>query len=202
MRNRTKRLGLLTRGPLGLEQTRILDRDRRLRRERGRELRELLVVEIGLELVDADHADDPVADDHRRADPAADAPGLLDAPAKGGLSDTSAKTCVRFDWTTRLSGSVASSRSKPNPRRASRFVEAAPAHDHPPVPLDHLDRAAVVGHDPLQLVENRLDRVMQGQRLPEHLRNGQEGLGLLAGALELGDVVVDAEEADVRRRPP
>ena len=34
---------------------------------------ELLGVEVGLELVDAEHADDAVADDHRRADPAANA---------------------------------------------------------------------------------------------------------------------------------
>ena len=45
-----ERLGLLARGALGLEQARVLDRDRRLGRERRGELRELLVVESGSNL--------------------------------------------------------------------------------------------------------------------------------------------------------
>ena len=46
-----------------------------------------------------------------------------------------------------------------------------------------------------ELVEDRLDRLLQAQRLPQHLRHGEERLGVLACALELADVVVDAEEA-------
>ena len=79
----------------------------------------------------------------------------------------------------------------------SEIVEAAPAHDHQPIALDHLDGAAVVRHDSLQLAENRLDRVFEAQRLPEHLCHGQERLGVLPCAHELGDVVVDRVEADV-----
>ena len=78
-----------------------------------------------------------------------------------------------------------------------QVVEAAPADDHQAVSLDHLDGTAVVGHDLLQLPEDRLDRVLEAQRLPEHLRHGQERLGVLSCALELGDVVVDRVEADV-----
>ena len=117
--------------------------------------------------------------------------------AKCGFCETSAKTCGRFErttWTLRL---VSSSRSKPTPRRPLEIVEAAPAHDHQAVALDHLHGTAVVGHDPLQLAEDRLDRVLEAQRLPEHLRHGQERLSVLACALELGDVVVDRVEADV-----
>ena len=165
-------------------------------RQRRRQLRQLLVVEVGLELVDADHADDPVADDHRRADPAANACAALKSLAKCGLSETSAKTCVRFDRTTWLLRLVSSSRSNP-PRASLEVVEPAPAHDHQAVSLDHLHRAAVIGHDPLQLVEDRLDRVLQAQCLPEHLRHRQQRLGVLPCELSLGDVVVDGEEADV-----
>ena len=71
------------------------------------------------------------------------------------------------------------------PEESLEIVEAAPADDHQTVVLDHLDGAAVVGHDPLQLVEDRLDRVLQAQRLAEHLRHGQQRLGVLACALEL-----------------
>ena len=77
-----ERLGLLARGALGFEQARVLDRDRRLGRERRGELRELLVVDIRLELVDADDADDAVADDHRRADPAANSSGAVTLAGK------------------------------------------------------------------------------------------------------------------------
>ena len=49
----------------------------------------------------------------------------------------------------------------------------------------------------MQLAEDRLDRVFEAQRLPEHLRYGQERLGALSCALELGDVEVDRVEADV-----
>ena len=79
---------------------------------------------------------------------------------------------------------------------AAEVVEAAPAHDHEAVPLDHLHRTAVVGHDLVQLVEDRLDRVLEVQRLPEYLCYGQERLGVLPRALEVGDVVVDRGEAD------
>jgi hypothetical protein len=60
-----------------------------------------------------------------------------------------------------------------------------------------LDGAAVVGHDSLQLVEDRLERVFEAQRLSEDLRYRQERLGVLSCALELGDVVVDRIEADM-----
>ena len=56
---------------------------------------------------------------------------------------------------------------------------------------------AVVGHDSLQLVEDRLERLFEAQRLAEHLRHGQERLGVRSCALQLGDVVVDRVEADV-----
>src|SRR5207237_4228561 len=72
-----QRLGLLARGPLRLEEASILDRRRSLGREGRRELRELLGVEVRLELVDAEDADDAVADDHRRADPPANASGAV-----------------------------------------------------------------------------------------------------------------------------
>ena len=89
-----------------------------------------------------------------------------------------------------------------HPEQAAEIVEAAPADDHQAVALDHLDGAAVVGHDSLQLAEDRLDRVLEAQRLAEHLRHGEERLGVLPCALDLGDVVVDREEADVLRRRP
>ena len=84
-----------------------------------------------------------------------------------------------------------------HPDQSSEIVETARADDHEPVALDHLDGTAVVRHDSLQLVEDRLERVLEAERLPEHLRHGEERLGVLACALELGDVVVDRVEADV-----
>ena len=66
----------------------------------------------------------------------------------------------------------------------SQIVEAAPTHDHQAVTLDDLDGTTVVWHDSLQLAEDRLDRVLEAQRLPEHLRHGQERLGALSCALE------------------
>ena len=62
----------------------------------------------------------------------------------------------------------------------AQVVEAARAHDHQAVSLDHLDGTAVVGHDLLQLVEDRLERVLEPQRLSEDLRYGQECLGVLS----------------------
>ena len=49
----------------------------------------------------------------------------------------------------------------------------------------------------MQLAEDRLERVLEAQRLSEDLRDGQERLGALSCALELGDVVVDRVEADM-----
>ena len=55
---------------------------------------------------------------------------------------------------------------------SAQVVEAAPARDHQAVSLDHLDGTAVVGHDLLQLVEDRLERSFKAQCLAEHLRHG------------------------------
>ena len=57
--------------------------------------------------------------------------------------------------------------------RPPRSSKPAGADDHQAVSLDHLDGAAVVRDDPLQLAEDRLDRVLQAQRLAEHLRDGE-----------------------------
>ena len=84
------------------------------------------------------------------------------------------------------------------PEQGLQVVEAASADDHQAVSLDHLDGAAVVGHDSLQLADDRLDGVLEAQRLPQHLRHGQERLGVLPCPLDLGEVVVDGEEAHVR----
>ena len=117
--------------------------------------------------------------------------------AKCGWCDTSAKTCRRFDRTTWMPGLVSSSQVEAHSDHPSQIVEAAPAHDHQAVTLDHLDGATVVWHDSLQLAEDRLDRVLEAQRLPEHLCHGQERLGALSCALNVGDVVVDREEPDM-----
>ena len=70
---RTQRLGLIARSALRLEQACILDRRRGLGREGCHELREILVVEIGFELVESEDADDAVAEEQRRTDPPANA---------------------------------------------------------------------------------------------------------------------------------
>ena len=75
---RTQCLGLFAGFALGLEQPGILDRRRSLSSECGRELRELFVVDVGLELVDAQDTDDAVADDHRGTDPSADSSTPVD----------------------------------------------------------------------------------------------------------------------------
>ena len=66
-------LGLFPSGALGVEQAGVLDRDRRVGGECGRHVCELFVVDVGHEVVDAEDADNAVADDHRRTDPTANA---------------------------------------------------------------------------------------------------------------------------------
>ena len=64
-----QRLGLLAGRALGLQQASVLDRHRGLSGECRCELCQLFGVEVGLELVDAEDADDTVADDHRDTEP-------------------------------------------------------------------------------------------------------------------------------------
>ena len=194
---RAERLGLLARGALGLEQASVLDRHRGLGGECRRELRQLLGVEVGLELVDAQDADDAVADDHRRADPSANASAavLLAREVRVLRHVGEDLWPLRPDDLAVEVGLVVQVEAHSD--QAAEIVEAAPADDHQAVALNHLDGAAVVGHDSLQLVEDRLERVLEAQRLAEYLRYGQERLGVLSCALELGDVVVDRVEADV-----
>jgi len=84
-----------------------------------------------------------------------------------------------------------------NSDQAAEILEASCADDHQAVPMDYLHRAAVVRHHSLQLADDRLDGLLKAQRLAEHPRYGQERLGVLSCAVELGDVVVDRVEADV-----
>ena len=74
------------------------------------------------------------------------------------------------------------------PEDSLQIVEPAPAQNHQAVADDHLHGTAVVGHNPLQLVEDHLDRVLEAQRLPHHLCHGQERLRVLPGPLELGEI--------------
>ena len=83
-----QRLGLFARGALGLEQPSILDRHRSLGGECSRELRELFGVDVGLELVDAEDADDAVADDHRGTDPSANASTAVQPDSQSAGSPT------------------------------------------------------------------------------------------------------------------
>ena len=169
-----ERLGLLARGALGLEQPSILDRHRGLGGECGRELPpapRCRTSASNLSMLRTPMTRSPMiigAQIHPRMRPLP-----CRSLAKCGLSDTSAKTCGRFDrttWTLRL---VSSSRSKPTPIRPPRSSRPRAPTITRRLSLDHLDRTAVVRHDPLQLVEDRLDRVLEAQRLPEHLRHGQ-----------------------------
>ena len=103
--------------------------------------------------------------------------------AKCGFCDTSAKTCGRFDrttWTIEVGLVV---EVETHAEKTPQVVDAAAAHDHQTVPLNHLYGAAVVGDDSLQLAQDCLERLLEGQRLPEHLRHGQERLGALPCAL-------------------
>ena len=125
--------------------------------------------------------------------------------AKCGCCETSAKTCVASTagpgCRVRLVVQV-----EADPDHRLQIVEPTPADDHEPIALDHLDRAAVVRHDALQLAEDRLDRLLEAQRLAEHLRHGQERLRVLPRALELADEtgLVDrgrGERGERLRRP-
>ena len=113
---RAQRLGLFAGGALGFEQPSVLDRHRGLGGECRRELRQLLVVEVRLELVDADDAD---RRGRRRSSGHRSIRECVRRRArwlaKCGWCDTSAKTCGRFDRTTWIPGLVSSSRSKPTP---------------------------------------------------------------------------------------
>ena len=194
---RTQCLGLFAGFALGLEQPGILDRRRSLSSECGRELRELFVVDVGLELVDAQDTDDAVADDHRGTDPSADSSTPVDVARKVRvlghvgeelLPPRSHDMAVEVGLVGQVEG---------HPHQAPEIVETPRADDHEPVALDHLDGTAVVRHDSLQLAEDRFDRVLEAERLPEHLRHGEQRLGLLPRALQLGDVVVDGVETDM-----
>jgi hypothetical protein len=70
-------------------------------------------------------------------------------------------------------------------------VEAAAVHDHQAVSLDDLEGAAVVGDDPLQLGEYRLERLLEAERLAEHLRDRDQRLGAQARRLELFDAALE-----------
>ena len=192
-----ERLGLRARGALGMEQASVLDRHRGLGGECRGEVRQLFGVEVGLELVDAQDADDTVADDHRRADPSANAPAAVLIAREMRVLRYVREDLLPLrphDLTVEVGLVV---QVEAHSDQAAEIFEAACAHDHQAVPLDHLDGGAVVGHDSLQLVEDRLEGLLEAQRLAEHLRYGQERLRARSCALELGDVVVDRVEADV-----
>ena len=135
---RAERLGLLARGALGLEQPRVLDRHRRLGGECRRELRELLVVEVGLELVDADDADDSVADDHRRADPAADASAAVDLAREMRMVRHVGEDLLPLRPHDLAAGVGLVVQVEADAEKRLQIVEAAPAHDHQAIALDHL----------------------------------------------------------------
>ena len=194
---RTQCLGLFAGLALGLEQPGVLDRRRSLSSECGRELCELLVVDAGLELVDAQDTDDTVADDHRGTDPSADSSTPVDVAREVRvlghvgeelLPPRSHDMAVEVGLVGQVEG---------HPHQAPEIVETTSADDHEPVALDHLDGTAVVRHDSLQRAEDGFDRVLEAERLPEHLRHGEQRLGLLPRALQLGDVVVDRVETDM-----
>jgi hypothetical protein len=158
-------------------------------------LTQLVVVEIRLVLVDADDSDDAVADDHRRADPAADACGAAEVTREMGVVrdvGEDLRPLRPHDLAVEV-GLVVQVEALADQR--VQIVEAAPSHDYQAAPLDHLHRATVVGDDSLQLVEYRRDGLLNAQCLSEDLRDGEQRLGMLPRLLELGDVVVDGEEA-------
>ena len=78
--------------------------------------------------------------------------------------------------------------------KTPQIVEASPADDHQAASLNHLDRAAVVRHDSLKLTEDRLEGVLEAQRLAEDLRDGEQRLGAQAGRFQLGDAVLRGGE--------
>ena len=57
------------------------------------------------------------------------------------------------------------------------------------------------GTTSLQLAEDRLERVLQGQGLAEHLRDGEQRLGAQAGRFQLSNAVCSLLGAGVRDRP-
>ena len=194
---RLERLGLRARGALGIEQASVLDRHRSLGGECRGEVRQLLGVEVGLELVDAQDADDTVADDHRRADPSANAStAVLFARERRVLRHVGENLSpLRPDDLTVQVGLVVQVEAHSD--QATEILESAFANDHQAIALNHLDGGAVVGDHSLQLVEDRFEGLFKAQRPAEYLRYGQERLGMRSCALELGDVVVDRVEADV-----
>ncbi len=175
----------------------VLDRHRGLRGECRRELCQLFVVEVGFELVDAENAGDAVADDHRRTDPSANARTAVDVTRKVRVLRHVGEDLrpLRPHDLAIESGLVCQVEALAE--KGLDVVEAAPAYDHQAVTSNHQHGTRVVGHDPLKLAEDRLDRVLEAQGLPEYLGHGQERLRVLSCALELRDVVVDRVEADV-----
>ena len=191
---RTQRLGLLASGALGLEQPRVLDRQSSLGGKRGRELGQVLVVEVGLELVDAEDADHAIADDHGRTDPSANAAATVKLARKVRVlrdvgEDLPPLRPYGLNGEVGLVVQVESHSDK-----TPQIVEASPADDHQAVSLNHLDRAAVVRHDSLKLIEDRLEGVLEAQRLAEDLRDGEQRLGAQAGRFQLGDAVLRGGE--------
>ena len=197
MRCGAERLGLFSSRSFGVEQSGVLDRDRRLGGECRRDVCKLFVVDVGLELVDAEDADNAVADDHRRADPTADARAAADVTREMRVvGDVGENLRPLRPHDVAVEVGLVVEVEAPS-EESLRIVEATPADDYQTVSLDHLDGAAVIRDDALQLVEDRLDRLLQAQHLPQHLRHGEERLGVLACTLDLADVVVDGEEAGV-----
>ena len=107
----------------------------------------------------------PVADDHRRTDPSPNAPTAVRLTRKVRIlrdvgEDLLSLRPHDLDAEVGLVVQVEAHSDKP-----PQIVQAARAHDHQAVSLNHLDGAAVVGNDSLQLVEDRLERLFEAQRL-------------------------------------
>ena len=147
-------------GSFGFEQACALDRGRRLCCEGCCELRELLVVEVGLELVEGEDADDAVPEDERCTDPAANASAAVDLTRKMWVLGDIAED-VLAAGPQNLDARIAFIlQVEADPEDGLEVVEAAPTDDDQAIVLDHLHRGAVVGHDVLELRKDRLERVL------------------------------------------
>ena len=191
---RTEGLAVPAGVALGFEQSCVLDRRRGLRGKCRHELGELIVVEIGLELVERDDAGDAIAEYQRRADPAANASTTVQLTGEMRMMRHVAEDVLplRAQHLDARVGLVVEVEAEPE--NGLRILETAPAHDHKAIVLDHLHGRAVVWHDSLQLTQNRLEGVLQAQRLPERLRDGEQGLGAQSRRFQLRDAVARFSE--------
>jgi hypothetical protein len=199
---------LLGAPPLGdlalalLVEARVLERDRRLRREGERRFRVRLGVEAGLALVQGEHAGAAAAEEQRHAQPGAHAGervlGVREVRVGMVAEDVGDddRPAGAQHFAVRAAGTVGGEAEAEEVLE----VDVATADDHHAIALELLHRGGVVRHDVLELAQDGGQHFLQPQGRGERLGRRAQGV-LLVARRALGAhqaVVLDRHRGDAR----